>query len=119
VTLKSDIEALTLRKECLKKSWNAPIYAFYESTPDIGHDGKGQHFHQFQCLAKGCKKAVCQFLHTADVKSTSNLWRYVKTCCGIKTLKAADHAQDVNVACDTLGKHKGRSITAVFVRATT
>jgi hypothetical protein len=58
--------------ECLKKDWNAPIYAFFQPIPGIDYEN-GQHFHEFTCGAKGCKKKVQHYLDKKDANSTGNL----------------------------------------------
>ena len=58
--------------EQLKKDWNAPIYAFFEPTPDIKYE-KGRRFHAFLCAGTGCKREVCRYLDKSDATSTSNL----------------------------------------------
>lgn len=81
----------------LKKDWNAPIYAFFQPIPNVDHDNRWR-FHEFTCAAKGCKKKIRHYLDTKDAKSTSNLQKHAKQCCGSEKINAADQMKDASDA---------------------
>ena len=102
----------------LKKEWNAPIYVFFQPTPNLGYDN-GQWFHEFICAAKGCKKKIQCYLDMKDAKSTSNLQKHAKQCWGTEAVEAINGMKDVSEAQKSivgLG-HKNGTITAIFERA--
>ncbi|KAH9955648.1 hypothetical protein BC827DRAFT_1100716, partial [Russula dissimulans] len=65
----------------LMKTWDAPVYAFYDPIPAI-EENCGCQCHVFKCTAVGCKQKVRHFLDTNDKGSTSNLRSHSKKCWG-------------------------------------
>ena len=97
------------------KDKNTPIYAFCYPESGIGY-GEGCRFHEFFCVAKGCKKSVCWYLDKKDAKSTSNLKKHSRSCLGTEPVKAADRTKAVSEARDYVVKSlsKDGSIAAIF-----
>jgi len=108
---------ILILSERLKKDWTAPIYAFYQPIQSIDHDN-GQHFHEFTCAAKGCKKKIQHYLDKKDSNSTGNLQKHAKQCWGAETLAAADQTKNVLEAHASVTSLvlKNGSITAIFER---
>ena len=90
---------------------------FFKPIPNIGYEN-GQHFHEFICAAKSCKKKVCHYLDKKDAKSTSNLCKHVKSCWGPDAVEAADRTKNATEACDSVVQplSKDGSIMAIFER---
>ncbi|KAF8340083.1 hypothetical protein F5887DRAFT_888911, partial [Amanita rubescens] len=65
----------------LQREWNAPVYAFFGSTPMVEYVDQ-RRSHVFKCLGKGCQRTVRRFLDKGDAKSTGNLLKHVRTCKG-------------------------------------
>jgi hypothetical protein len=101
----------------LKKEWNAPVYAFFQPVPSVGHD-IGRRFHEFVCAAKGCKKKIRRYLHKKDSNLTSNLRKHAKKCWGTETVAATDQTKNASEARTSVTNLvlKDGSITAVFER---
>ena len=94
----------------LSKEWNSPVYVFFKPLPLIEYI-KGHRVHVFECavthcLGKGNGHMVHRYLDTGDARSTSNLWKHVKTCWGEEAIAAADNTMDVQSARKALGKLK-------------
>ena len=109
---------LMIHLEQLSKDWNSLSYIFFKPTPSIEYI-KECHVHVFECNTKHCKGKgnscmVCRYLDTSDAKSTSNLHKHAKVCWGEEIVVAADQTQDIDIACEGLGKRKDRSITEAF-----
>jgi len=83
--------------EKLRKEWTSPIYAFYQSTPEIGYED-GHHYHPFKCAGRGCKKMICCYLDKKVAKSTSNLHKHAKSCWGEPAMWAVDQAKSATEA---------------------
>ncbi|KAG1725292.1 hypothetical protein EDD22DRAFT_789750, partial [Suillus occidentalis] len=101
--------------EQLKKKRNSPIYAFYHPVLDIGYH-EGRCYHEFKCVATGCKKGVRRFLDKKDAKSMSNMWKHAKICWGEETVKLADETKNSQEAHTIISGAKDDSITASFKR---
>ena len=63
------------------RTWDSPIYGFYEPIPEIEEVG-GRRCHVFICAAAGCRHRVRRYLDTHDKRSTSNLRTHSKKCWG-------------------------------------
>jgi hypothetical protein len=89
---------------------------FFKPIPNVDYEN-GQHFHEFICAAKSCKKKVRHYLDKKDAKS-SNLCKHVKSCWGPNAVEAADRMKKVTEAHDSVVKplSKDGSIMAVFKR---
>ncbi|KAG8213840.1 hypothetical protein J3R82DRAFT_10581, partial [Butyriboletus roseoflavus] len=62
------------------KYWASPIYAFFDSIPQIVEYG-GHVAHKFKCSRHECQVApVCCFLDTKDVHLTGNICKYIHMC---------------------------------------
>jgi hypothetical protein len=85
--------------ERLKNEWNAPVYAFFGSTPTIEYVD-GHQSHVFKCLRQGCGQTVRRFLDKGDAKSTGNLLKHVRTskCWGEDMYKQIAKARDIDAA---------------------
>ena len=95
---------------CLSKDWMAPVYAFFEPTPEIGYVDKHRS-HLFKCSAKGCNKRIGRFLDKADARSTSNLCKHVKSCWGEEIFMEADwekNAGEVREELSNLSRNQER-----------
>ena len=103
--------------ERLSKKWQASIYSFYKPTPEIAYVD-GRRCHIFSCLGKSCKYQCRRFLDKGDSNSTGNLRKHARSCWGDDAIKAAEAAQDVNVARNSVVKSilETGSITASFER---
>ncbi|KAH7926229.1 hypothetical protein BV22DRAFT_986403, partial [Leucogyrophana mollusca] len=101
----------------LSKDWNSPIYAFFVPTPTVRYL-KGRCYHEFHCMAKGCKEGIRRYLDTKDAKSTSNMRKHVRTCWGEDVLNTVDEAKNATVARDTIitALLETGTITAAFER---
>lgn len=103
--------------ERLREEWTSSIYAFYAPEPFIGHEG-GRRYHEFKCVAKGCRKGVRRYLDTKDAKSTSNMRKHAKRCWGDDAVRLADEASGCDVARKSVVQPLLRdgTITASFER---
>ncbi|KIL60457.1 hypothetical protein M378DRAFT_83700, partial [Amanita muscaria Koide BX008] len=83
----------------------------------IGHEG-GRRYHEFKCVAKGCRKGVRRYLDTKDAKSTSNMRKHAKRCWGDDAVRLADEASGCDVARKSVVQPLLRdgTITASFER---
>jgi hypothetical protein len=103
--------------------WMSPIYAFFQTVPDITYNAQGRRAHEFRCAATVCKckgvnkRIVRRYLDTTDRKSTSNLKRHATVCWGAETVDGALEAKvDIGSARTTLGNLKDGSIVTAFQR---
>jgi hypothetical protein len=113
--------------ERFSKTWNSPIYAFFEPRPRIAVV-KGRRCHEFICSALDCKgngpeaRVVRRFLDTADKGSTSNMRKHAKHCWSDDIIKKADEAKeeltldDFRKSLAEAKKTQDGSITAFFDR---
>ncbi|KZV92057.1 hypothetical protein EXIGLDRAFT_576221, partial [Exidia glandulosa HHB12029] len=104
--------------ERLAAKWTAPIYAFYQPLPTVGHTDAGRRFHEFHCMGRNCKKSVKRYLDGNDSGSTSNLHKHAKSCWGDEAVKAADAAKTAKDAREnvTTPLRSNGTITAAFAR---
>ena len=63
------------------RTWDSPIYGFYEPIPEVEEVG-GRRCHVFICAAAGCRHKVRRYLDTHDKRSTWNLRTHSKKCWG-------------------------------------
>ena len=85
-----------LSAEQMHKKWNSPIYAFFDPSPIITHEGMWK-CHTFKCAACSCKVTVHHLLDKQDATSTGNMWKYVLKCWGGRVLQnhnAGKYSQD-------------------------
>ena len=61
------------------RSWDAPVYGFYEPIPEIEEVG-GRRCHVFICAAAGCRHKIRRYLDTHDKASTSALRNHSEKC---------------------------------------
>jgi hypothetical protein len=103
--------------ECLSKDWKSPIYAFYESVPEI-HYINNRRCHEFKCAARRCKYKARRYLDTKDKASTGNLIKHVRSCWGEEAWIAASDCKDANEARQSVTKPMAKtgSITTTFKR---
>ena len=80
--------------EQLMKTWDTPVYAFYEPISTIEVVG-GHQCHVFKCTAVGCKHKIRHFLDTNDNGSTSNLRSHLKKCWGNEAFEKVYKVKDV------------------------
>jgi endonuclease V-like protein UPF0215 family len=101
--------------ERLKKGWTAPIYAFYDPTPEVGYENS-RRYHLFRCAGRGCKKAIRRYLDTGDSSSTANLRKHAKACWGVEAVEAAQSVRDIQEARESVVKPLARngSIASAF-----
>ena len=87
------------------RTWDAPIYGFYEPIPEIEEVG-GRRCHVFICAAAGCRHKVRRSLDTHDKRSTSNLRTHSKKCWGdvFKKVYEMKNSRRVRVAVSKLKK---------------
>ena len=100
------------------KDWLAPIYAFFCSIPVVKYV-EGCRCHVFQCAAKSCRyksRGVRRYLDKSDVKSTGNMRKNARKCCGDETVASTDNANNTNEVHMTTVKGilDAQSITAAF-----
>ena len=111
------------KAERLQGGWNAPIYAFFGTVPEIKYFS-GRQVHVFSCLAKCCRgkgkssRSVNRYVDKSDVSSTSNLRKHAKICWGNDVVTAADETKDLTHARVIVAKlGLGNTlITAMFER---
>ncbi|KIK32205.1 hypothetical protein CY34DRAFT_27258 [Suillus luteus UH-Slu-Lm8-n1] len=72
-------ESSDAKLERLSKDWTSLIYAFFKPMPAIKyHDKCRCHIFKFQ-----------RYLDKKDAKSTGNMQKHIKSCCGEPVLQAA------------------------------
>ena len=62
----------------------------------------GRRYHSFQCANKSCKFSCHRFLDKGDSGSTGNLRRHARRCWGDEALEAAEAAENINEARDSI-----------------
>ena len=93
--------------ERLSRTWNSPIYAFFNPLPTISVV-KGRTCHEFICSAPICKgsgsdrRVVRRFLDTGDKNSTSNMRKHAKHCWGADIIEKADEAVKNELTVDNI-----------------
>jgi hypothetical protein len=100
----------------LMKTWDSPIYGFYEPIPEIEDVNKCQS-HVFQCAAVGCHHKVRHYLNTNDKGSTSNLLNHAKKCWGDEAFEKVYDMKDLSWVWEVVGKLKNvpnGNIAAMF-----
>ena len=100
----------------LMKTWDAPVYAFYDPIPII-EEISGHRCHTFKCTAVGCKQKIRCFLDMNDKGSTSNLRSHSRRCWGKDAFKKAYEVKNVHQVQVALGKLKNSpngNIAAIF-----
>jgi hypothetical protein len=98
------------------KSWDAPIYTFYDPIPTI-EEVDGRRCHTFKCTAVGCKQKIRHFLDKNDKGSTSNLRSHAKRCWGEDAFNKAYEVKNLGQVRVALGKLKNSpngNIAAMF-----
>ena len=96
------------------KDWNSPVYAFFSPVPKIEYINN-QQTHAFQCLAKGCKHKVQQYLDKGDKGSMSNMWRHACLCGGETAVDDVTNGQNLETTCEIVRNHTEQgTISATF-----
>lgn len=100
----------------VRKSWDAPAYAFFAETVAI-QIVNGRRVHVFECAAGRCKKRINRYLDTGDHSSTSNLRKHVIACWGAEALAEADKMVTARAARPCVDKlARNGTITSAFAR---
>ena len=75
--------------EHLKKTWHSPVYGFFKSKVEIGHEN-GRKYHYFKCAAKRCKgkRGIRHYQDSQDRAATSNLKTHTIKCFGADAVDA-------------------------------
>jgi hypothetical protein len=101
------------------KSWDAPVYGFYGSIPDVIHHN-GRRCHVFKCAAVGCGAKIRHFLDMNDRGSTSNLRLHAKRCWGDEAFDKAYELKDLAKVREAVGRAKNSpngNIVAMFAKS--
>lgn len=84
------------------RSWDAPIYGFYEPVPEIEEVGD-RRCHVFICAAAGCRHKIRRYLDAHDKGSTSGLRDHSEKCWG-EVFRNAYEMKDLKSVQAAVGK---------------